>query len=173
MSRRSRRDDETRGQVYQPTSPGRTAQAVQSPRRVDVPTRSPFVDRVIQRGIAQLDGQPRRGVVQSGPSSEIVRGMPGRAAPRASIAGRYFSERVEHPAGPVSRSSIRAEGRVQPTLHAMENRKPGEFVSKPRELNMRTPEQNGCLRENRPTDTKGSGGSRPFVPWCQKGKGKK
>lgn len=27
-----------------------------------------------------------------------------------------------------------------------------------------------CLSENRPKDTRGNGGSRPFVPWCQKGK---
>lgn len=27
-----------------------------------------------------------------------------------------------------------------------------------------------CLKENRPKTNKGNGNSRPFVPWCQKGK---
>lgn len=27
-----------------------------------------------------------------------------------------------------------------------------------------------CLRAGRPSDNKGNGGGRPFVPWCQKGK---
>lgn len=30
-----------------------------------------------------------------------------------------------------------------------------------------------CLTENRPTTNRGSGGGRPFVPWCETGRGKK
>lgn len=30
--------------------------------------------------------------------------------------------------------------------------------------------QQTCRQENRPASNRGSGGSRPFVPWCQKGK---
>lgn len=27
-----------------------------------------------------------------------------------------------------------------------------------------------CRDENRPSDTKGNGGGRPFIPWCSRGK---
>ena len=56
-----------------------------------------------------------------------------------------------------SRPSANAPGRVSPRPSLRSE--PGLDL---------TEDKRKCLRENRPSDTRGDGSSRPFVPWCQK-----
>lgn len=183
MAGRRRKDEtaSTGGRVFQPGGVVSSSPRVSKTVTVQpsAPVRAAPLGVQIARGIVtgkvQLDGRLRPGVQQSGVRSEIVTGNTSRAAPRASIAERYFSKRVEHPSGPtMSRNEVaKSEGIHKPVVHAMEKRKPGEFVSQARGVDMRPDGGNACLRANRPVDTKGDGSSRPFVPWCQKGKGKR
>lgn len=151
-------------------------------------SRSSYVERratrAVKAAIDPVPGQLRRAhaalsrVVQPSvrraqdwgdSSGRVIERMPGRRALNATVAERYHASRVEHPAGPVLSASTVVDGVHPRPENKMKSRKPGEYVTEKRGLDIRE-DKNACLRDNRPTDTKGNGGSRPFVPWCQKGK---
>jgi len=86
--------------------------------------------------------------------------MPAKAMPV------WYPERMQPKAGrmsgPVGMSSVPDDPK-KPEAIRVERREAGVEAA-------RDVRKEQCLSENRPRDTKGDGSSRPFVPWCQKGK---
>lgn len=175
--KRDRRDDDDdsgswRGGISRPiTSQPRPVPVVVGPSHSSVmktiATLTPKADRQSDR------------LVEPGAKGVVLNPVNGRKVPaplRASIAERFVSRRVEHPAGPVLSASQVAKGEVVRKPEPMATRKPGEFVTAKRgkapRMDVEKSLHSACVARNRPTDTKGNGDGRPFVPWCQKGKRK-
>jgi len=175
MSKRKRDDEKRRSSIA-----AAPVSLVKPPYVPKGPTVDQLVSGNLDRARAAIGlsnsllSQARTTAGLNDPLPKVVAGKNG--VYRASVADRFFSSRVEHPAGRVPTSSNVLSSDAARTDDPMGRRKPGEFVTKARGVQARADlmptAKEVCLSANRPKNTQGDGNSRPFVPWCQKGKGK-
>ena len=75
---------------------------------------------------------------------------------------------VTRPAGQPGRVAVTMQVRAADRdvgIGTQETSKPPQATNKRAELSAKS-----CRQENRPRSNRGDGSSRPFIPWCQKGK---
>lgn len=172
MSRRSRRrddEDDTPVRVYSPDAAPGYKPVAAAP--------SPSFQRSLDRVGALL------GVAQKRTAAPPTFSAPAVAPYRVSNAERLYPSRIGDVVSPVPAKGGTFKRLVVPAS-SVTAQTAAKGVSKPsarldragaealqsRGVDLKGDGGKMCRAVNRPTDTKGDGGSRPFIPWCSRGK---